>query len=369
MIKSILFYASIVFILLITVIVIFINTAPQFGGNPSESQKNYYRTLSNYRENGFETIQKTPMMTGQISTWDFLNVDSTRVPDTAIIPNKINYSFFKDNQGEGYKIAWLGHSGFIININEKIILLDPMLGSHAAPVPIPQLRRYTEIVPIEPESMKRVDIVLFSHDHYDHLDHSTIKLIKNNVKNFVVPLGIGNHLKRWGVNDNQITELNWNDTFELDDIEYVCLPARHFSGRGPLNRNSTLWSSWAIKSQFVKIYFSGDSGYGDHYKSIGDKHGPFDISLLDCGQYNRAWKFSHMFPSEAVLAAKDLDSDFFMPIHWAGFTLAMHPWDEPVKEAIKFADKLGLKYLTPEIGEIITQKNLDSARDEWWLRY
>ena len=192
MIKSILFYVSVVFIILITAIVIFINTAPQFGGNPSQSQINYYKTLSNYHYNVFDSIQKTPMMTGQISTWDFLTVDSTRFPDTAIVPTRINYSVFKENQGQAYKIAWLGHSGFIINISGEIILLDPMLGSHAAPVPIPQLKRYTEIIPIEPESISEVDVVLFSHDHYDHLDHSTIKLIKENVKNFVVPLGSSN---------------------------------------------------------------------------------------------------------------------------------------------------------------------------------
>ena len=121
-------------------------------------------------------------------------------------------------------------------------------------------------------------------------------MIKENVKNFVVPLGVGNHLKRWGVDENQITELNWNDSFKLNDVEYVCLTARHFSGRGLLNRNSTLWSSWAIKSKFVKIYFSGDSGYGDHYKSIGDKHGPFDISLWTADSIIERGNFLICFP-------------------------------------------------------------------------
>ena len=166
-----------------------------------------------------------------------------------------------------------------------------------------------------------------------------------------------------------IIELNWNESFEKDNIEFTCLPARHFSGRGPLNRNSTLWSSWAIKSPFVKIYFSGDSGYGKHFKKIGDEHGPFNISLLDCGQYNKAWKYSHMVPSEAVLAAKDLGAEFFMPIHWGGFTLAMHPWDEPVEESIKFADKVGLSYLTPEIGEIVSKNKLNRRFTPWWERY
>ena len=222
---------------------------------------------------------------------------------------------------------------------------------------------------MNPDSLINVDVVVLSHDHYDHLDYSTIKRIKANVSTFLVPYGLGNHLRRWGVEDNKIVELNWNEVFRIDEIEFTSLPARHFSGRGPLNRNSTLWSSWAIKSEAVKIYFSGDSGYGKHFKQIGLEHGPFDISLIDCGQYNKAWKHSHMFPSEAVLAAKELNSKHFMPIHWGGFKLAMHSWDEPVIESIKLAKRIGLKYLTPKIGEIISKEKLDKKFNLWWEEY
>ena len=282
---------------------------------------------------------------------------------------QLDYSLFRNLKDDKYKIAWLGHSAFIININEKIILLDPMFGSHAAPIPIPSLRRYNKTLPIVLDSLINIDVVVISHDHYDHLDYSTITKIKDNVNIFVVPYGIGNHLRKWNVKDEKIIELNWNEAFETNNIEFTCLPARHFSGRGPLNRNSTLWSSWAIKSSAVKIYFSGDSGYGKHFKEIGNNHGPFNISLIDCGQYNKAWKHSHMFPSDAVIAAKDLGTEFFMPIHWGVFTLAMHPWDEPAIKSIQLSNKVGLKYFTPKIGEVVSEERLNGEFISWWEKY
>ncbi len=347
----------------------FVNLAPQFGSNPSSKQKKQYEKFFNYESGSFKPLEQTPLMTGEISTWDFFKSDSMRKPKNDIKPNMINYDSFRKNSGEDYKISWLGHSAFLLNISENIILLDPMLGSHAAPLPVPNLKRFNDTLPIDPDSILNIDVVLISHDHYDHLDYSTIKRIRENVSRFIVPFGVGNHLRKWNVEDKKIIELNWNDTYKKGDIEFTCLPARHFSGRGPLNRNSTLWSSWAIRSTSLKIYFSGDSGYGKHLKTIGEEYGPFDIALIDCGQYNNAWKHSHMFPPEAVQAAKDVKTDYFMPIHWAGFTLAMHPWDEPVKESIKHADIQGLKYFTPKIGEVISNNNINGFTQRWWESY
>ena len=368
MIKSIIYTLTYIIFFIVVAIVLFINLAPQFGSNPSSEQKVFYDSFPNYSKGGFENFESTPMMTGEISTWDFFKKDSSRKPKSAILPKSIKFdSFTKINSD--YRLAWLGHSAFLMNVMGKIILLDPMLGSHAAPIPLPNLKRFNEVLPIKLDSVDRIDFVVISHDHYDHLDYSTIKLLKDKVSKFLAPHGIGNHLKRWGVNSNQIVELNWNESFSAENIEFHCLPSRHFSGRGPLNRNSTLWSSWAIKSPPLKIYFSGDSGYGKHLKQIGDEHGPFDISLIDCGQYNSAWKHSHMFPSEAVLAAQDLNTKFFLPIHWGVFTLAMHSWDEPAKESVKYAEKAGLRYYIPEIGEIISEESFNLPINHWWERY
>ena len=369
MIKSILLYVSYAILFMTFIIISFINLAPQLGSNPSSVQNSYYESLANYNEGEFKNLEETPMMTGEISTWEFFKNDSTRKPETKIIPRKINHDDFIKNDQNDYKLAWLGHSAFILNLSEKIILLDPMLGSHAAPIPLPSLKRFNKTLPIQLDSIKKIDFVLISHDHYDHLDHSTIKLIKNKVTMFIVPHGIGSHLRKWGVKNENIVELNWNESYKIQQLQFSCLPARHFSGRGPLNRNSTLWSSWAIESPSIKIYFSGDSGYGKHFKQIGDEYGPFDISLIDCGQYNSAWKYSHMFPSEAVIAAQDLRTQIFLPIHWGVFTLAMHPWDEPPKESIRSAEEIGLRYFIPEIGEVLSKEIFSSQPIPWWEQY
>jgi len=379
-IKSIFFYALYALSALVFFVILFVNLSPQFGSNPTANQQKYYDTFANFIDGEFQNLEETPMFTEDISAWEFLKEEmvssgksvennSNKKPSKDIIPHKIDYTLFKNLNANNYKIAWLGHSAFILNIEGKIILLDPMLGSHAAPVPIPSLKRYNETLPLDLDSLTNIDVVVISHDHYDHLDYSTIKRIKDNVNVFVVPSGVGNHLRKWKVKEEKIIELNWNEVFSIDNVEFTSLPARHFSGRGPLNRNSTLWSSWSIKSPIVKIYFSGDSGYGKHFKQIGKDHGPFDISLIDCGQYNKAWKHSHMFPSESVLAAKELGTKFFMPIHWGGFTLARHPWDEPVKEAIKKADEMGLKYFTPEIGEVVSKEKINREFNLWWEEY
>ena len=346
----------------------YLNLAPQFGSNPSSKEKIEYEKLINFENGSFINSENTPLMTGEVSTWEFFKRDSLRKPKN-LKTEKINESFFAQVGNKDYQIAWLGHSAFLISINKKIILLDPMLGSHASPISIPSLKRFNNELPINPESIPHIDFVILSHDHYDHLDFSTIQIIKDKVKTFLVPLGIGSHLRSWKVKEQKIHEMNWEQSYKIDDLEFVCLPARHFSGRGPLNRNSTLWSSWAIKSEVVKIYFSGDSGYGMHLKKIGEEHGPFDISLIDCGQYNFAWKHSHMFPEQAVTAAIDLKSKYFMPIHWGGFILAMHPWDEPVKESKKLAEEKGLNCLTPKIGSILSKETLNEKSHEWWEEF
>ena len=346
----------------------FLNLAPQFGSNPSAKEKIEYEKLFNYENGSFINAEDTPLMTGEISTWNFFKSDPLREPEK-LKTEKIDRSFFTNLDEKEYQVAWLGHSAFLISIKDKIILLDPMLGSHASPIPLPMLRRYSEELSIAPNSIPFIDFVVLSHDHYDHLDFSTIKLIKDNVKTFLVPLGIGNHLKSWDVKEENINEMNWGQSYRINDIEFICLPARHFSGRGPMNRNSTLWSSWAIKSKVLKIYFSGDTGYGSHIKKIGDEHGPFDISLIDCGQYNLAWKHSHMFPHQAVAAAIELKSKYFMPIHWGVFTLALHPWDEPVKESRKLAKKIGLNCITPRIGEVLSKRTIDKQFHSWWDKH
>jgi len=354
---------SYILIGLSSLIIGFINLSPQFGANPNKEQKKYYSTLSNYKINEFINLEETIMVTSEMPMSEFFKRDSNRLPSENIISQKIDMNNFKNNNVINF--SWLGHSAFIININGKLIMLDPMLSQYASPFPIPTLKRYSDS-PLSVEDIDVIDAVIISHDHYDHLDYSTIKKFIGKVNRYFVPLGLGNHLVDWGINPDSITELNWNQSIQFDEINLICLPSRHFSGRGPFNRNSTLWSSWAIVSEYGKIFFSGDSGYGKHFKEIGDNYGPFDIVLIDSGQYNESWKHSHMFPEEAVIAAQDLVSEYFMPIHWGTFTLSTHPWNEPINESIFYAEKYNQKILAPEIGEVVFLNKINNQIYNWW---
>jgi L-ascorbate metabolism protein UlaG (beta-lactamase superfamily) len=350
-------------------VIAFININPQFGSNPTSKQKQYYSTLSNYDTNEFINLEETLMMTEKMTIKDFFKEYPNQKPYLDIKPKNIDIDAFKNESNHLIKFSWLGHSAFLFNIEGKLILLDPMLSEYAAPIPVPSLKRYNSTMPFSIEDISTIDIVIISHDHYDHLDFPTIKKLKNKVKRFIVPHGIGNHLKNWGVNEKYISELNWNENIKIDGIELICLPSRHFSGRGPMNRNSTLWSSWAINSKSGKIYFSGDSGYGSHFKTIGDEFGPFDLVLIDSGQYNSAWKHSHMFPHESVQAAQDLKGEYFMPIHWGGFTLSTHSWVEPIENAIINAKKINQKIIAPQIGQIVVMDNINLDINKWWEKF
>ena len=208
-----------------------------------------------------------------------------------------------------------------------------------------------------------------SHDHYDHLDYETIQKLKDKVGVYFTPLGLGNHLIEWGVNKERINELNWWDSIDFDGIKLICTPARHFSGRGLFDRATTLWCSWVIEGKKDNVFFSGDSGYDTHFKEIGEKYGPFDISLMECGQYNEDWKLLHMMPEETVQAALDLKSKLTMPIHWGGFTLAFHDWTDPIERVVNKAKKLNMPITTPKIGEPVIIGKETYPIEKWWKNY
>ncbi len=360
----------IIFYLILTIIFSggsFLIFSPQFGNQPESDKKLYFESLKNYSKGRFKNQENFTMITGEMSMVKFISGDSGRMRPKNIIPKKVDFKNFKNKLNESIQFIWLGHSAFLLKVNGKVIMLDPMLGKYASPIPLPMLKRYSSELPISPQQIDTIDIAIFSHDHYDHLDYKTVKEIRNKVKMFFVPLGLGSHLEHWGVDKSSITELNWNQSAKFDEIKLICLPSLHFSGRGPFDRNSTLWSSWAIISEKGKIYFSGDSGYGQHFQRIGENFGPFDLVLLDCGQYNDAWKYSHMIPEEGVQASEDLNAKYFMPIHWGAFTLSTHDWADPVKRAIRSANKKNIKILTPEIGEVVILGNKTNIK--WWEKY
>ena len=190
--------------------------------------------------------------------------------------------------------------------------------------------------------------------------------LKDRAKHFYVPNGVAQYLIKWGVSPSKISEHNWWDEIMFDNIKLVCAPARHFSGRSMTDRDRSLWCSWLILGQETKVFFSGDSGYAPHFKEIGDKYGPFDLTLMECGQYDTRWSAIHMLPEETVQAHIDVKGELLLPIHWGAFTLALHEWSDPIERVTKEAKRLGVNIATPQIGESITLKSTDYPSAAWW---
>ncbi|MGM7428968.1 MBL fold metallo-hydrolase [Bacillus pacificus] len=263
-------------------------------------------------------------------------------------------------------ITWFGHSASLLKIEGKTLLLDPMFGDASSPFPLFNSKRYSGTFSLEREDLQEIDAIIISHNHYDHLNYKSIMQLKDRAKHFYVPTGVAQYLIKWGVSPSKISEHNWWDEITFDNIKLVCAPARHFSGRSMTDRDCSLWCSWLILGQETKIFFSGDSGYAPHFKEIGDKYGPFDLTLMECGQYDPRWSAIHMLPEETVQAHIDVQGELLLPIHWGAFTLALYEWSDPIERVTKEANRLGVKITTPQIGESITLKSIDYPSSAWW---
>ncbi|MCU5003303.1 MBL fold metallo-hydrolase [Bacillus tropicus] len=271
----------------------------------------------------------------------------------------------KDNESLE-SLTWFGHSASLLKIEGKKLLLDPMFGDTSSPFPLFNSKRYSGTFSLEREDLQEIDAIIISHNHYDHLNYKSIMQLKDRAKHFYVPTGVAQYLIKWGVSPSKISEHNWWDEITFDNIKLVCAPARHFSGRSMTDRDCSLWCSWLILGQETKIFFSGDSGYAPHFKEIGDKYGPFNLTLMECGQYDPRWSAIHMLPEETVQAHIDVQGELLLPIHWGAFTLALHEWSDPIERVTKEANRLGVKITTPQIGESITLKSTNYPSTAWW---
>ncbi|MFJ8434398.1 MBL fold metallo-hydrolase [Kitasatospora sp. NPDC094019] len=265
---------------------------------------------------------------------------------------------------EGVAVTWYGHASALVEVEGARVLLDPIWSERCSPAAQVGPRRLHP-VPVELEELPQVDAVLISHDHYDHLDMATVRrLVRSQSAPFAVPLGIGAHLRRWGVPEHRIIELDWNETCTLGDLTVTLTSAHHFSGRG-LTRNTTLWGSWVIAGPNRRVYYTGDSGYFEGYARIGAEHGPFDAALVQVGAYDPAWADIHMTPEDAVLAHRELDAGLLVPVHWCTFNLGLHPWAEPIERLLVAAKEHGVPLAVPRPGERV---DVDSPPepDGWW---
>lgn len=355
--------AFIIILLLGVLISGFIVLAPQFGKPPHGEHLEVLKKSRQYFESRFENNPKihiTMSFTETISFfYELIRGGEGRQPHQKLP----SHTLVTSEEDRPY-LTWFGHSTFFYEVGQKKILFDPMLGTYASPVP-GIVKRYDYDLPTQAEEIPHLDIVIISHDHYDHLDYGTVKTLIPKTKRFIVPLGVGSHLQRWGVPEEKITELDWWEDVVVDGVTITAVPSQHFSGRSLTDNQKTLWAAWIIKNKDANVFFGGDSGYFPGFKSIGDTFGPFDITLLDSGQYHDYWSEAHMTPEESVVAHNDLQGNMYMPIHWSAFTLALHDWTDPVERALEATKKHEIEMVTPMIGErfnILTER----PNKKWW---
>ncbi|WP_328474972.1 MBL fold metallo-hydrolase [Actinoplanes sp. NBC_00393] len=265
---------------------------------------------------------------------------------------------------QGLHVTWYGHSTAMIDIEGHRVLLDPVWSARCSPSQLAGPRRLHE-PPVVLHELPPIDAVVISHDHYDHLDMTTIQtLARLHAATFVVPLGVGAHLERWGVPQDRIAELDWNESTHVGGLELVATPARHFSGRG-LTRDETLWASWVIKGPTRKAFYSGDTGYFPGFAEIGAQHGPFDVTLVQVGAYGDDWADIHMVPEDGVATHLDVRGGLLIPVHWATFDLAPHRWSEPAERTWLEAKARGAQLAIPRPGERV-DVDAPPEIESWW---
>jgi L-ascorbate metabolism protein UlaG (beta-lactamase superfamily) len=264
----------------------------------------------------------------------------------------------------GFRVTWLGHSTVLLELDGHRVLTDPVFGDRASPVSFAGPKRFHP-VPARLEELPELDVVLLSHDHYDHLCRPTMEAIARQRVPIVTALGVGAHLERFGVDPARITELDWHEATRIGGLELTATPAQHFSGRGLADRNQTLWASWVIGSERRKVFFSGDTGLTDEFVQIGQRHGPFDLVMLEVGAYHPAWGSIHLGPENALSVFQMLGGGTLLPVHWGTFNLGLHDWDEPGETLFRLAEARGARVLTPKLGASFEPDHVDRPTP-WW---
>jgi len=356
--KAKIFSSMVVFFVIIILLsaTAFLNFSPQVGGDPGSFDSPHYY------DGKFNNLNETSVSTGSFfgTMLDYMVGDDDRNP-SIIIPTKEYLNMSLDEPD--VSVTWFGHSTILIQSHNTTILMDPVFGDEGldplifGPSPFAYEHTY------EIEDLPRVDYVFISHDHYDHLDMKTIKSLEG--AQFFVPLGVKSHLTTWDIPSEDVQEFDWYDEHNISSEFFIALtPSQHFSGRG-VSGDNTLWGSWVLDFNGHKIFFSGDGGYSDEYAEIGEKYGPFDIAIIEAGQYNEAWSSIHMFPEQSVQASIDLNASTILPIHNTKYVLSLHKWDAPLERVTAAGELLNQQVSTPYIGDtfVLGGENPDTR---WW---
>lgn len=338
----------------------------RFGSNPEGSRLQRVKNSPNYRDGSFRNVEETSVNPKDVSILKILKkmiLRPSSVRPASELPNQ--KPDLKNLDPEKPQLVWFGHSSYLLQVKGFRVLVDPVFSGNASPFRFFG-KAFKGADHFEAADMPKIDLLVLTHDHYDHLDYPSIKKLAPTVKNIVTSLGVGAHLETWGLKKDKITELDWWEEKEVTpEVKLTATPSRHFSGRS-FKRAQTLWSSFVLEIFGYRIFLGGDSGYDGSFRKIGDQFGPFDLALLECGQFGKYWPQIHMFPEQTVQAALDLGTKRVVPVHWAKFVLSYHPWNEPIQRFTTAAEGTGLRYVSPQIGEPV-DFTLEYEQEPWWL--
>lgn len=357
-----------VLVAVITLATVIFMQRPEFGQYPEGKRLERIKKSRNFKDGQFVNLSNTPALTEGVSYYAvlkefFFGRNKRRIPLDSLPSGKIDLHTLAPDKNV---LVWFGHSSYFIQVDGKKILVDPVLSGAASPVSF-TTRSFKGSDVYTIDDIPAVDYLFISHDHWDHLDYKTITSLKDRVGKVICGLGVGAHFERWGYDLSKVYEQDWGDEVLLDNgFKVNITPARHFSGRG-FKRNRSLWVSFVISTPSTKLYVGGDSGYDHHFSDIGDQFGPFDLVLLECGQYDKSWKYIHMLPEQVVQAAIDLKAKKLMPVHWAKFSLGNHDWDDPILRVVKCGKEHHLPLVTPLIGEEVSLKDSVDFQP-WWSK-
>ena len=338
---------------------------PAMGGHMDDAREGRYRASPEWSDGKFRNRRPrhdAPYLESLVKfTFGGSDVSAPNAPVPVIARSAADY---ETPPASGLRVTWLGHSTTLLEIDGQRVLIDPTWGPRASPFRFWGPSRFYP-PPLSLADLPSVDVVLISHDHYDHLDMFTVSALAARDARFVVPLGIGAHLEAWGVAPSRITELDWWSSIAVGGLTLTATPARHFSGRGITGQDRTLWAGSSIRGPQHRVYYSGDTALDDTMVEIGNRLGPFDLTMIEIGEYDALWADVHLGPEQAVRAHQLVRGTVMLPVHWAGFDLALHGWTEPIERTVVAANAAGVRLATPQPGELLEPATMGPQR-RWW---